>query len=49
MSVRKNAHPPRNAPARRVSKRSSLIVKDQKSLRSAQGKSALDNRFHRTA
>ena len=46
---KKTAPPPRDATARPgTSVRSSLIVKDKKSKRSAKEKSALDDRFHRT-
>ena len=49
MSSRKIAPPPRRKRVRRTSESSSLIVKGEKTRkRSAQEKSALDNRFHRT-
>ena len=49
MSPRKTTAPPPGYPARPgKSVRSSLIVKDKETKRSAKEKSALDNRFHRT-
>lgn len=49
MSPRNPAKPPKTASAQRSPKQSELIVKDHKSKqRSAQERSALDDRFHRT-
>ena len=46
---KKTAPPPKDATARpSKSVRSSLIAKDKKKTRSAQERSALDDRFHRT-